>query len=169
MNKKETGFTLVELLVVISVLGIMAVMALQIFLSLIRSSTKTEVLGRVKQNGDYALSVMERMIRNSREILECDTDHILIKNPDGRESNFRFCGDPDFLIASESGDLECGEVRLTSDQVRLASGAFSCTAGGEFQPDVVGISFTLSQSEETTRAEETVSLGFQGSVTTRNY
>lgn len=178
MNKKikelTNGFSLFELLVTISILGIIVVVGTGLFFSLIKGSTKSEVLGMVKHNGDYALSVMERMIRNSREILECETDHIKIKNPDGGETNFLFCGDPNYLIASESGTLECDDeeiarARIISDEVSLLNGAFTCTAGDEFQPYVVGINFNLTQAEIATRPEEEALVEFKTTVTARNY
>ena len=59
-RKTETGFTLVEILVVIGLLAIVVALGSNMFFTTLRGSTKSKTLTIVKQNGDYALSVMER-------------------------------------------------------------------------------------------------------------
>ena len=63
--KKQKGFTIIEIVVVVGILGVIAVIGTNMFFTVIRGSNKSKNLTTVKQNGEYALSVMERMIRNS--------------------------------------------------------------------------------------------------------
>jgi len=90
------GFTLVEILVVVGILGIIAVVASTIFFTTIRSSSKTKTLTKVKENGDYALSVMERLIRDSEEVItnsdnqtcQASMNKIKVKRLDGTTVEF---------------------------------------------------------------------------------
>lgn len=172
---KKTGFTLIEILVVVGILGIIAFIGTNMFFTILKGSTKTRVLAEVKQNGNYALGVMERMIRNARKIEECQVsaDHIKIQNPDEDWTDFLCCGSPS-LIASESGGLTCSDsgienARLTSSNVQVSCGTFiSCTqaTGG---PPVITINFTLSQLGSPPRPEEQARVDFGTTVTLRNY
>jgi len=174
MNRSK-GFTLVEILVVVGILGIIVVVASTIFFTTIRSSSKTKVLTTVKQNGDYALTVMERLIRDSQEVSSSCTSgmaSIKVKRFDGSEITFS-CDLAQGLIASSSGQ------RLTSSDVKVDTCSFDCncpaaypncaSAGAKFYPKTITIKFTLSQLAATVRPEEEASVNFQTTVSTRNY
>jgi prepilin-type N-terminal cleavage/methylation domain-containing protein len=171
-NNQAKGFTLIEILVVVGLLAIIAVISSNMFFTTLRSSSKSKTSITVKQNGDYALATMERLIRDSEEVIAnsdgsvcvADMNKVKIKRLDGSEVEFA-CeeeGTADGLIASNS-------ARLTSENVKLDSCSFDCSSQGEFYPQVVAISFTLSQATVTTRLEEQASLDFKTTVTTRNF
>src|SRR3989344_5749758 len=92
----KRGFSLIELLVVISLIGIIGTIITQVFILGIRSQAKSEIIKEVKQNGDYATSVIESMIRNSLDIQasECNenTNLLTILNPDGYTTTFDCSG-----------------------------------------------------------------------------
>lgn len=171
---KKNGFTLIEIIVVIGILGIILLMGSNLFFSILRSSTKTRILQLVKQNGDYAISVMGRMIRNARSV-SGNGSSITILNPDGKTTTFNCCGaSPNFLIASESGGLSCENARLTSSEVKVNNCSIFTVTSGEpgVRPAVVKINFNLSQvsqAEVTPRPEEQASVSFQTTVSLRNY
>jgi len=167
--KRLKGFTLIEILVVIGVLAIIVVVGSTSFFNLLKGSTKTRTASLVKQNGDYALAVMERMIRSGKIIentevppQECESggmSKIKILNPDGGETEFSCEGD---AISSNS-------ATLISSQVKVANGncSFNCQRTNIFEPDVVTINFTL-QAQEDVRPEEKVSIVFKTTVVLRN-
>ena len=165
VNKK--GFTLVEMLVVIGVLAIIVVVGSTIFFNLLKGSTKTRTVNLIKQNGSYALTIMERMIRNGKiiqnsdgQICESVMPKIKIENPDGGETEFSCEGD---RISSNSASL-------ISNQVKVANGScsFDCQRTSVFEPDVVTINFTLSQVQADVRPEEEASMVFKTTVVLRN-
>lgn len=171
---KKTGFTLVEILVVISILAIIVVAGSNMFFTLLRGSSKAKTLQLVKQNGDYAISVMERMVRNARNVSGLgSSSSIVIQNPDGQQTTFECCGtSSDLMIASISGTLTCQQARLTSGEVKVISCpfVFSVVPGVTgTKPAVVTIKFSLSQAAVTTRPEEQAAIDFQTTVSLRNY
>jgi prepilin-type N-terminal cleavage/methylation domain-containing protein len=191
MEIKKRGFTLIEMLISLSVLSIVLVAIISVFLTVLTKSAKIKILQRVENDGHYALRVMERMIRGATDILEnsqslpatCGSGmaSIKIKTPGGGITEFACCtaaagfptdvclddGLDQGYIASASAEL--GVQRLVSPLVKLDRCQFDCLGGGFEKPDQVIISFSLSQAGTPARVEEQASLDFQTRVTLRNY
>ena len=168
-RRRRSGFTLIEIIVVVGILGIVTVMGTNLFFSILRGSTKTKILQLVKQNGDYAISVMGRMIRNARSV-NGGGSSITIVNPDGMPTTFS-CGDIDIPLDGKS-EIASNGARLISNEVKVenCSGIFSVTPGEVgVSPAAVTINFTLSQAGVTTRLEERASVSFQTTISLRNY
>ena len=164
MNYKlKFGFTLIEILVAIGILAIIAVVGSNMFLTILKSTTKTKVLTEVKQEGDFALQVMERMIRNAQKITsDCSEGmtSITIKNPDNEET----------IFACEADKISSNSASLTSDQVVPVACRFDCLIGQEdVMPDQVTIGFSLEQAGTGVRQEEKATVNFETTVTLRNY
>ncbi len=144
---------MIEILVIVGILGVIATIGSSMFFTTFRSSTKTKILSIVKQNGDYALSVMERIIRDSQEVItntetpinktcELRMKKIKVKRLDGSETEFSCADGLNGFIASNS-------AALTSSEVKINNCYFDCTTQGDFYPQNVVISFTLSQAVST--------------------
>lgn len=165
--KKEKGFTLIEILMVVFLLGIVVVIGSNLFFSILKGASKAEVEKEVKQNGDYAMNVMERMIRNAQNCSEA-SGILTITNPDGNWTEFKcILQDEVTKIASSSAS---GTGNLTGKNVTLGnpcSLSFSCNSTKT--PPVVSISFDLSQKGTTTRPEEKAQIHFQTTVGLRTY
>jgi prepilin-type N-terminal cleavage/methylation domain-containing protein len=138
MNKKMTkriqGFSLLEILVVITVFSILAILTTQAVLLTLRGSKKSESLTKVRGNIDYSLAVIERNIRNAEFIVECpnsDTSIISYLDENGVLTSFSYASDDDGgYIASASG-------RLTSSDVDVTRCEFECEEGeGDTNPAV---------------------------------
>lgn len=122
------GFSLIEMLVVLAVFSILAVVASQVLIISLRSARKSESVVVVKQNVDYAISTIERLLRNAQDITFCSPggtsqlDYIDENNKAGR---FRCtCAGSDCYIASGSAS----PVRITSDDVTITNcgSVFTC-------------------------------------------
>ena len=170
--RRQIGFTLMEIIVVIALLGVVGMMAVNIFFTSLRGSTKAETLKEIKQNGDFAISTMERMIRNAQEVTSTcsgSSSSITIRNPDNWRTTFS-CGNQ---IASISADLVPPVTTyLTSSKVYISDCYFICDDGG-LTPDKVTIHFALCETGAATprpvRPEERASVTFETTVSLRDY
>lgn len=162
------GFTLVELLVAVSLIGIVGGIATIILFTTLQGASKSDIMREVKQNGDYAISVMERMIRNANSVVVgCPAGpgsqirpSLTIKNRDNQTTSFALSLSGD-QIASTGG-------MLTNNKVTASNLLFTCTRT-RGSPDVVSISFDLAQRAITFRPEERASINFKTTVSLRTY
>jgi len=166
------GFTFIEMIVAISILGIVALIGTGFLLTSLSSSGKAEINKEVRQNGNFALSIMEGLII-SAENISCPTaDEIDVIDINGQLTKF-ICYDsaPDYKISSVSSTFSPPTTTtyiLTADNVAVTDCNFTCTTivGN---PTTVGIGFTVSQVGSSGRPSEKSSVSFQTQVSTRNY
>ncbi len=69
IKKISNAFTLVEILVVISVLSIVGVIILTIFTRTLKGNNKAQILSAIKQNGQAVLENMDKTIRGADNIV----------------------------------------------------------------------------------------------------
>lgn len=167
-TKNYLGFSLIEMLVVVVIFAVVGTIVVQMFFSSLKGGSKSNVLAIVKQNGDYALTVMERMIRNSKKVEYCpvvppDTDRktLVISDYNGILTTFSCSSN---RIASSSGQI----YYLTSENVSVSCASlFDCS---QFATDrKIGIEFTVSENVPGAKIEEKAQMGFKTTVTLRNY
>lgn len=161
------GFSLIELLVVIVLIGIIGVIVSQVFVITIRSQGKSEVIKEMKQSGDHAMSVMESMVRNAVDIPEssCNTNtqSFSIVNPDGYTTTFD-CSNPAGIASVGAQPL-----MLTSRKAVVSSCTFRVVCPSPAtSPKYVFINFTLSQAGGALALEQQASEAFQSTVALRS-
>ena len=138
---KRRGFTLVEILVSMTLFVILAVSVTALVASLLRSARKAAVLGIAKTEGEYALMAMAEMVRYAGEVVCSAADAggqtLEVTKQNGDIINYRYYLTPLPRISSESGALA---TPLNSSRVTLTacSGttAFTCP-----DPQTVDICF----------------------------
>lgn len=163
----SAGFSLVELLIVVVLMGMISVMISEVFIMTIRSHVKSEMIKEIKQSGDYALSVIETMVRNATEISvpSCNTNvqTFSITNPDGRSTTFD-CSSAD-TIASVGATTQA----LTSERTIVALCTFRviCPPEGSGSKYVL-VNFTLRQKGDNVALEQQASEEFQTTVVLRS-
>jgi prepilin-type N-terminal cleavage/methylation domain-containing protein len=59
----KQGYTMIELMVVVTLIAMLTVSIIGMFLSMVRGGGKAQGLALVKEEGDYAVSNLERIIR----------------------------------------------------------------------------------------------------------
>lgn len=90
-EKKLSGFTLVEVLVVIGVLAIAGALVLTIFTRSLRGNNKTQILSAIKQNGQAVLEILDKTIRNADNVVCIATNgDTIVVVKDGKYTRFKF-------------------------------------------------------------------------------
>ncbi|OGG23680.1 hypothetical protein A3A79_00530 [Candidatus Gottesmanbacteria bacterium RIFCSPLOWO2_01_FULL_43_11b] len=169
------GFTLIEILVSVGIIAIVGSVIAQSFFSMVRTNIKTNLLTTVKQNGDFSLSVMSRMIRNASSVTTtCSsggttTSSLSLLNTDGNSTTFD-C-QMDGTIARIASTSATRTEYLTNQNVTLGSSCtnaltFICTDIAEEKKEIQ-ILFTLSQLGTPEAQFEKASTQFQTTVVTR--
>ncbi|MBI2616831.1 type II secretion system protein [Candidatus Gottesmanbacteria bacterium] len=180
MKSQKAGFTLIELMIVITLVGIIGTITTQVFLINVRSQNKSEIVKEVKQNGDYASAAMEIMIRNAIDVpsLQCNAqaaDQLTITNQDGNSTTFD-CSD-DIKIASISSTFPSLPQSLTSSKVKVTGCFFKIICPTPpLSPKYVYMGFRVCQTGDdpcpggTNFSVDTrASLEYETTVTLRNY
>lgn len=143
----ESGISLIEILVVVTVFAVLGVMVSSSLVLTIQGTKKSESLIRVRENLNYSLAVVERNIRNANEILECsksDTSKITYLDKNGVSASFSCVGvgQPDSYIAS-------GSARLTSNTIKITSCTFTCTQADLSNPPSVTVNVAVQDASAT--------------------
>lgn len=172
--RKNYGFTLVEILMVVALLGIFSIAVVQVFFTIVSQQTKTAAIEEVKQSGDYAFSVMETMIRNAKvvNLPSCNTflnqKSIEIENPDKGITTFDCSGSK---ISSQSADYSVLDLTGPNVVVSSCNISYVCPtpAAGGTAGRYVYFSYVVEPANVTPGdpiAGSTQS--YQGTVTIRN-
>ena len=167
---KQHGFTLVELLVSITLMAVIGVAINTIFITTLKSANKADIMKEIKQNGEYASTVMEQMIRNAQTIQDvgglgvCTSaglsgSSIRILNSDDHTSTFQL----------SAGQISSTGGMLTNNLKTSATNLiFTCSKIGNAPPTVT-FSFTISQLGTPAKAEEKATMNFRTTVSLRSY
>lgn len=169
------GFTLMEVLVSVGIIAIVGTVIAQSFFTMVRTNVKSELINNVKQNGDFSLDVMSRMVRNASSVTTtCSaagttTPSLTILNPNSYTTTFT-C-QLDGAVARIASVSAMRTEYLTSRNVSLGVDCtgtltFVCTSLSN-QKTQVQILFNLSQVGMPTDQFEKGNVTFQSTVTTR--
>ena len=158
IKKNGFGFTLIEVLIFISILVIILGICFSFLLITFSGSSKADALKEVKQNGNFALSSMEKFALSAKKV-ECSSNLLTVTMLDGKVTDFICDG---VKISSRSSSLT---TFLTDDNVVVSNCVFTCTANPG-TPAMVGISYTVNKNS--LRVSEKASLNFETKVIVRN-
>lgn len=99
MIRNHSGFTLVELLVVMAISAIFGTLMLTIFTNTLKGSNKSQVIGVIKQNGQSVLETIDKAVRNSDSVIcpfvispatSGGSDTLVVASKGGGYTRFRF-------------------------------------------------------------------------------
>lgn len=175
MENRSGGFSLVEILVAISLIITSTTVVVAILTSAFRASSKTTSADVVRQNGNNAINRVSRMIQYSdgfNGVSNDGTTYILTCPTTPTRYNFvkvTSVGQPRVVSCSDSG-VAIDSVSLLSSAVRITPGSciLTCSQDSAAISPVIGISFDL-QLGNATVSEKTARINFATSVKMRNF
>lgn len=160
------GYTLLELLMVVALLGLVMVAITQLLSSTLSGANKANSIQSVKESGQFAIATIERTLRNANNVTTCDNSLTFIVNDPANPPPVTYTFD---INGGHLGRIKDGSrTDLTSDPITAT--VFSCTAATSSpgQPDIYKVSFDLeiasSQTDRQISAET-----FETTVSLRNY
>lgn len=169
LSSGRQGFTLLETLVVISVVGIIAAWGMGFLASVLRGGAKTSIVSEIKQNGNHALNIISFYIRNAISIENCTTTSLSLRQLDTSLVTFSLLPTDGLnfnnRLASNSSSLTNGDIK---NGVEVSSLSFSCNT--TVSPNLVTVDFTLTQARlAPARFEYQASERFNTTVGLRTY
>lgn len=169
---KEKGFTLIEMLVAVSIVAILSTLSTEVVLSLVRSSNKTAVTNEAKQNGQTILDTFEKDVRSAKLVsLVSSTDlHLTMLN----DSTVDYvCGSGgvrnDYI--SRGGQIITNDDPDNGVNVQAGSCVFTVSSSS---PPLVKFNFTLTEPKNKAliasgRQEFKITVPFETTISLRNY
>lgn len=189
---KKKGFTIIEVIVVIAVVGLTLPVMFSIFFVLFQQQTKVYRLNSIKKEGDYIIRLVENNIKdNATMILRTnspippdDTNKVCFDDLSSYSSTtslyfldensawFGYTADSR-TIASDSANLAAA-IDLTSSKILISNFSVSCSRTYTFSQPLVLLSFDICYDSGTgdcnsSRPEEVASLHYQTRIKLRNY
>ena len=158
----KKGFTVVEMLVSIAILGLVVVSATSIFFVTLKAKNKIKSAMAIKQKGSYALMIMARTIKGAKEVVACLGNRITVVDYDGDQTVFT-CDQTNGRILN-NGDILVAVDDLVNGQLTGCSFGWDQTV----EPNVVTISFTLTAGASETSLDY-ARQDFQETVSLRKY
>jgi prepilin-type N-terminal cleavage/methylation domain-containing protein len=179
----NSGFTLVEMVVVVVLLSILMVAVIGLFLTVLKNGGKATAIARVKQEGDYTISTIERRLRYATKIIDTVGDQPFTSSPVGNPvcatgMNYIYFTEKDPAGASQSILIfkNNSRVAMTTDgsnidyltsqnvTVGLTGLTIDCEPGTATSGKKVTITLTLNDSQDS-RVTQT----YNTNVVLRNY
>ena len=188
-SKKLYGFTLIEFVVVLGILGFVVTSTVLFLNSVLRGANQTNITQEVKQNGQAILDSLDRQIRGSVNVQGIGTgpdytaimltrpndDPLYIKclsataTQNNRIGTFVSATAPaaDSNYTSLSNDDRTNGVNVVGCKFNIVT---SSVAQGGQVPAVVGVSFTATQGLDAPyRQDFAASAPFQTTISLRTY
>lgn len=179
IDNNQKGFTLIELMLVVVLLGVSIGVTNDILMSLVRSNNKSQVMNEIEQQSNFVSLKIERELRNARSIttpiasgsgtlLKFETKSGLIIEYDVYVINDSSLG----LIRRRVGGSGAW-TNVTSNNnpggvlAACISGS-SCFSVSGFNPQIVNINIKFSQAQATANSSYTGKTSIQSTVVVRN-
>ena len=146
-DRQESGFSIIEMLIALTLFAVVFVVATQSLATSLKNSRKSDSLSKARENVDYAMSTMERLLRNAQSIdlPSCTNSQLVYVDEYGNSTNLSClpAGSTTGYIASGSA-----AVRLTSNSVVVdCSGVtFSCPPPAPGVPESVFITVKVREA-----------------------
>lgn len=171
-HSKQAGFTLIEILVTMTLTALVMMGITSLFITFIVSAGKSRISQGVRENGTVAMQKMIEEIRNAREIgggsFICDGATANLSLPfvsaDQIISSIEEIDDKITIIKTTDNYYLTSDFDVSVDNLQDLNFTCYLTSSGKY----VEISFTLRTSDSANPSTTHSQLDFQSGVTLRN-
>lgn len=178
--KKNSGYTIVELLAVVTILVAVAGIIAALITQTLRGSSRTTVTNNVSQAGNYVMSVITNSIITAKNVVAVGGEDIIdcTQNPSGssiellvsdRKGTITYACGNDTISSNSASLIDTNRLRIDTDDALACY--FTCRqySNDPYTPPVIEFGFTLSQKEENALFESRATAPFNTSALMRNY
>lgn len=179
------GYTLVELLAVIIILVSVGTIITSILVTSLRGGNKSNTTNEVRENGNYVLAQMSKMITFAKSFDGVSTDGVnyvtncIVTQPPAPTPTLApvsytyikitaFDGGQTVFSCSGSTIASNGASLINTSNLSVSSCSFICSQTNLISSPIIDIDFTLSKSNSGFFVENQTVIPFQTSVTPRN-
>jgi len=159
-----SGYSLMELTVVVGLVSILGVGISSAVLMSIITTSRTRGLSHIRATGEYSMSQMKQLIRNSKLITTCDSvnESLTLLNQDGGSTSLGTeTVDDVTYIASNSGNF------LTPADINIEALDITCSPS-DTDPQLIQVQFDATLARDTLRKVEKPTIHFETSIQVRN-
>lgn len=168
MNMQK-GFSLIEVMVVLTIFSILAVISTQAILTTLTATGKAQSATRIRNDIDYTLSSIERNLHKATAVSVCpvsDSNKLEYVDDFGNSTSFTCVNvgeeEADSYVASGSA-----LIRLTSQSTKITSCSFSCEPSSANIPASVTVNLSATDARKT--GIEAASISTSTQILLRNY
>lgn len=161
----KSGFSIIELIVVVGLISLLGIAISAIMLASITSSNRVRTVTKIKQAGDHTITQLQTLVRNARAILSCTTPtQLTLQNPDGGQTLLiiELDSNGNKRVASGSGNF------LTPEDLRVSTNNFITCSPSDLVVQAVTFSFDLENRVASTKSTEHPVLHFETTTELRN-
>lgn len=159
------GVSLLEILVVITIFAVLGVLVTRSVLLTLRGARRSEATLRIRENVNYAQSVIERQLRNANSVSPCPNPDPTILNyldENGNPSTFSCVG-----LNTQDTFIASGSARLTNPSVKFIDCSISCSAPIPNVPS--SVTFSIQAQDASASGIENPTLTSSTTIQLRNY
>lgn len=156
MKKIKMGFSLIEMLVVVTLFALIGALVSQSTVVSLVSSRKSDASAKVRENLNYAYGVLERKLRGAQSVPTCNgttQSSINFLDEDGVQSSLS-CG----LGNSITLTTPSGSMNLTSQDVNIPVCEFTCSQPNTNLPPQIRVRISGRSAQITGVEDTTVTL-----------
>jgi prepilin-type N-terminal cleavage/methylation domain-containing protein len=174
MKYNYHGFTLLEIMIAIGVMGVISVTIAQVFIATTKSNTKTELMKDIKQNGDYALGFITRDLQNAASVSSTCTAYPQPTALTTMNSlSYVTAEGVSAILSCDLGSGQLYRITTTSEPLTTANLTIDATCGFRCvnyadDPTKVTVQFTLKQRNTSSDVRDAAQATFTSTVSLRN-